>query len=419
MLSKKALISAMFVCGSLAASAQNSTNSPYTRYGLGDLSDQIFTSNAAMGGIGYGLRSNSQINPMNPASYSSVDSLSFMFDMGISLKASNYKEKDFKTNAKNSSFDYLVMQFRLHPRLGMAFGITPFSNVGYEFSVTDPVKGNEDIAVMNSFLGEGGLQNVFAGFGFKILDNLSVGANIGYFFGKQDYKTVAALSNKGDATIKYDKRRIKSYKLDLGAQYTQKLNKNSSMTLGLAYGLGHELNVTERKGMQVTDGGVYNEVNEKVFNDGYSLPHTIGAGVTYKYKNKLNVGVDYTLQKWSKAKYDNKEGMYNDRTRIAFGAEYVPNAIGRNYVSKMAYRVGAYYTSPYLKTPEGDGPKEYGVTAGFGFPLHLFQRKTMLSITGQYAKLKPSAEHLLKEDRFVVKLGITFNELWFMKWRVN
>ena len=136
MLSKKVLISALFVAGSAAVCAQTSTNSPYTRYGLGDLSDQAFANNAAMGGIGYGLRNSLNINTMNPASYSSVDSLSFMFDIGMSLKSSNYREGGINSNAKNSSFDYVAMQFRLHPRLGIAFGFTPYSTVGYKFGKT-------------------------------------------------------------------------------------------------------------------------------------------------------------------------------------------------------------------------------------------------------------------------------------------
>ena len=410
----------MFVCGSLAVSAQTSSNSPYTRYGLGDLSDQIFTNNAAMGGIGYGLRSNKHVNPMNPASYTSVDSLAFMFDAGFSLRSSNYQENGVKSNAKNSSFDYLTMQFRLHPRLGLAAGFTPFSNVGYNFAVDDKIEGSsDDVQLLNQFKGEGGLQNIFVGLGFKILDNLSVGANFGYLYGKQKYTTIATLSNGGDSSIKYDHRKINSYTITVGAQYTQALTENHSLTLGLAYGLGHNVNTLETKGIQITDGSGYNQVKEEEFHDGYSLPHTFGAGITYNYKKSLTLGLDYSLQTWSKAKYAHKEGMYNDRHRVALGAEYVPNEQGRNYLKRIAYRAGAYYTSSYLKTQVGDGPKEYGVTAGFAFPLNLYQRKTVLSITGQYAKLKPSVGSLMKEDRFVLKLGLTFNEPWFMKWRVN
>jgi len=56
------------------AFAQNGTNSPYTRYGYGILADKAFISQRGMGGIGYGLRNSQLINPMNPASFSSVDS---------------------------------------------------------------------------------------------------------------------------------------------------------------------------------------------------------------------------------------------------------------------------------------------------------------------------------------------------------
>ena len=134
MLRNKILLTALLTGSCLTAAAQltpyppqSSTNSPYTRYGLGELSDRGFANNAAMGGVGYGLRYSGHINLTNPAAYSSVDSLSFMFDIGMSLKSSNYKENGISSNAKNASFDYLAIQFRLHKRLGMAIGYTPYS----------------------------------------------------------------------------------------------------------------------------------------------------------------------------------------------------------------------------------------------------------------------------------------------------
>ena len=134
-----------------------------------------------MGGIGYGLRNSKHINVMNPASYSAVDSLSFMFDLGMSLKSSNYQENGVKAKAKNSSFDYIAMQFRLHPRLGMVVGFTPYSTVGYSFTTTTPLAGSE-YTKTSIFTGEGGLQQVFGGLGFKIRDNLSIGANFRYLY---------------------------------------------------------------------------------------------------------------------------------------------------------------------------------------------------------------------------------------------
>lgn len=419
MSSNKALFSALFIMGAVAANAQSSTNSPYTRYGLGELSDQAFAHNAAMGGIGYALRSSEQINVMNPASYSAVDSLSFMFDIGMGLKSSNYQENGYKTNAKNASFDYLAMQFRLHPRVGFAVGFTPYSNVGYKFSRTSDIENSDDVTLTNTFYGDGGLQQIFGGIGFKILDNLSIGANVGYFYGEIDYQTLATLSNGGDQTTTYNNISINSYIANFGLQYTQKLSKTDKVTLGLVYGLGHDLKSTETKGIQVTDGSSYSELTEETIKDSYGIPSTFGAGLTWQHKQNLTVGADYTLQQFENVKYDNSTDFYKNRTRIGAGIEYMPSLYGRNYLSRIRYRAGAYYSSSYMKLPEYDGPKEWGVSAGFGLPLHLFQRNTVLSITGQYVRVLPSVKGMLSENRFVLKLGLTFNEHWFMKWRVN
>lgn len=419
MSSNKALFSALFIMGTVAANAQSSTNSPYTRYGLGELSDQAFAHNAAMGGIGYALRSSEQINVMNPASYSAVDSLSFMFDIGMGLKSSNYQENGYKTNAKNASFDYLAMQFRLHPRVGFAVGFTPYSNVGYKFSRTSDIENSDDVTLTNTFYGDGGLQQIFGGIGFKILDNLSIGANVGYLYGEIDYQTLATLSNGGDQTTTYNNISINSYIANFGLQYTQKLSKTDKVTLGLVYGLGHDLKSTETKGIQVTDGSSYSELTEETIKDSYGIPSTFGAGLTWQHKQNLTVGADYTLQQFENVKYDNSTDFYKNRTRIGAGIEYMPSLYGRNYLSRIRYRAGAYYSSSYMKLPEYDGPKEWGVSAGFGLPLHLFQRNTVLSITGQYVRVLPSVKGMLSENRFVLKLGLTFNEHWFMKWRVN
>ena len=70
----------------LATSAygQSGTNSPYSQYGLGDLSDQGVGFNKGMSGVGLAFRKGNEVNIMNPASYSSVDSLSMIVDAGIS-----------------------------------------------------------------------------------------------------------------------------------------------------------------------------------------------------------------------------------------------------------------------------------------------------------------------------------------------
>ena len=128
---KKLIISSLFlgaIC--LSASAQSGTNSPYSQYGLGLLSDQSQGFNRGMNGLGIGLRSGNQVNYLNPASYSSIDSLTMLVDMGLSLQLTNFKEKGNKVNARNANFDYAVASFRLFPKFGLAAGVVPFTNIG-------------------------------------------------------------------------------------------------------------------------------------------------------------------------------------------------------------------------------------------------------------------------------------------------
>lgn len=430
--SKKIIVSALLAASCAGAWSQSSTNSPYTRYGLGDTYDMSFSNNAAMGGVGYALRSGLHINPMNPASYTTVDSLSFMFDTGMTLKSSNFEEGNYKSNAKNASFDYLAMQFRLHPRLGMAVAYTPYSTVGFNLTRTKAIE-NSDVSISNNFYGDGNLQQIMAGLGFKILDNLSVGVNAAYLFGKLEYQTVATLSNGGDMSVIYNNLTVASYNVNFGLQYTQKINKDNALTLGLAYTLGHDLNATDIHGIQVansssstTTGGSYSVVKEELTENGYGIPHIFGGGLAWQYKKNLTVEADYTLQKWEGVKYDNRTDRYMNRSKVAFGVEYLPKEYGKNYLTRIRYRAGAHYSTPYLKTPSDnphsawvDGPKEYGVSVGFGLPLNLYQQSSTLSVTGEYVHVSPSAKGLLSENRFMIKLGLTFDERWFMKFRVN
>ncbi|MDE5710097.1 MAG: hypothetical protein K2I27_02935, partial [Bacteroides sp.] len=160
------------------AVAQNNTNSPYTRYGFGQLSEQGSGNSRAMGGIAYGLRDKYQVNYANPASYTAVDSVTFILDGGISLQNTNLNDGVLKKNAKNSSFDYVTMQFRASKWAGISLGLIPYSNVGYNMGEYRDAAGNDAAsASVVSYSGEGGLHQLFIGAGFKTIKNRAVGMN--------------------------------------------------------------------------------------------------------------------------------------------------------------------------------------------------------------------------------------------------
>ena len=113
----------------------SNTLSPYSQYGIGVLADQSQSFSRGMAGLSLGVRDSKHPNVTNPASYSAVDSLTMIFDIGLSGQITSFKEGETKRNAKTADFDYAVGMFRLLPKVGACFGIIPYSNVGYNFTI--------------------------------------------------------------------------------------------------------------------------------------------------------------------------------------------------------------------------------------------------------------------------------------------
>ena len=423
MVKYKTLISVcIFMFCAFLANAQSNINTPYSRYGFGQLTDQSFGNSKAMGGIAYGLRNGLQINAANPASYSAVDSLTFLFDAGISLQNTNFNESGVKTNAKNSTLDYIAMQFRLFKGLGMTAGFLPYSTVGYNMNKTKQIGTDQygnSIKTLESYYGDGSLQQVFVGLGYNVLKNLSVGVNFSYLYGDITHTVTTTFNNSSAlSSSRGDKISVSDYKLDFGIQYTQAFGEKHKLNLGAVYSLGRDLNSEGYKYQETyTSTGISQSQKTDSVKNAFSIPQTLGIGATYVYNKKLTVGVDYTLQKWEDVQFFGEKGSFCNRTKLSVGAEYQPNAISRKYLNRVRYRVGAYYSDPYTKINNQEGAREYGVSFGFGLPL--FQSRSILNISGQYVKVSPKAKGMLEENSLRLNLGLTFNEAWFMKWRVN
>ena len=423
MLHKRLINFCLLTFLAISAVAQSGSNSPYTRYGFGQLSDQGFGNNKAMGGIAYGLRNGLQINAANPASYSAVDSLTFLFDAGMSLQNTNFKENGVKTNAKNSTVDYIAMQFRLWKRMGLTAGFLPYSIAGYNMSQTKSISTDEygnPITALYNYSGDGSIQQVFLGLGYKVFENLSIGANFSYLYGDITHSASTTFSNSNAySSVRADKLEISDYKLDFGLQYTQPFGKKHAVNLGLVYSLGHDLNGKGYYFKETYLSSSSYPVTQTVdtIKNAFSLPTTIGVGATYVYDNRLTVGLDYTLQNWEDVKFFNEEGKFLNRSKVSLGAEFLPNPISRNYLNRVRYRIGAYYSDPYTKVNNQDGAREYGVSLGFGLPL--FQSRSILNISGQFVKVDPKIKGMLEENYLKINLGLTFNDRWFMKWKVE
>ena len=435
---KKIIIScAVMGAMALPAMAQSGTNSPYSQFGLGLLSDQSQGANRGMGGVGIALRNGNRVNSLNPASYSAVDSLTMVFDASISGQITNFKEGGRKLNANNANLEYAVAAFRLAPHFGASVGLLPFSNIGYNYSSTFAINdvtgsGVANTTTIETHNGTGGLHQAYLGLGWRVFKQLSIGANFSYLWGSYDKNVTAQSSDAYVSTVtKIYSASVSSYKLDFGLQWEQALPNNNFVTLGATAGLGHKLGADPICVIANTDTQLgTSSIDTLTAKDALELPMSMGAGLSWRHSNKYVIAVDYTLQKWGKIgmpvsggsngayQYAVKDGLLLDRHKIAVGGEWTPNAYSRKYYNRMSYRLGASMATPYCKVNGVDGPKEYSVSAGFGLPVtNNYNNRSVINISGQWAR--QSLPGMITENTFRINIGINFNERWFAKWKFN
>ncbi len=426
---RKLILATLLLGTALSMNAQSGTNSPYSQYGLGVLSDQTSGFNRGMNGVGLGFHEHNQVNYLNPASYASIDSLSFIFDAGISGQITNFEESGVKKNAKNANFEYVVAGFRAFKHVGVSFGVLPFTNVGYSYSSSSKI-GNvfSDETHTTSFSGEGGLHQAYLGAGWSPFKGFSFGANIAYLWGNYSKTVYDSKSVTGAKTeTRLYSTQVNSYKLDLGAQYTARIAKKDWVTLGITYSPGHGLGASADMTQYSTDSQTsVSDTTSYSIDKAFKLPDMFGAGLMWNHNDQLKVGLDYTLQKWGDLEspdfdgktYSLRKGLYSDRSKFNLGLQYCYGERQRSFFKRIRYRAGVSYATPYFKVNGLDGPKELAVSAGFGIPVkNNYNNRSFLNISGQW--VKSSAKDLITENTFRLNIGFTFNEEWFRKWRMK
>ncbi|MDO5394422.1 MAG: hypothetical protein Q4F07_00495 [Bacteroidales bacterium] len=395
----------------LATMAQNSVISPYSRFGYGILSDNATSAQRSMGGVGYAMQSGRQTNVMNPASYAAIDSLTFLFDMGVDFTTLWSKENGHSEKNYGGGLDYITLQVPIGKHMGASVGLLPYGSTGYSF-------GSKINNGATSRSGSGSLNQLYLGFAGNPFKGFYVGFNFAYLFGtivNQDY-VVASI---GSTSLFERQMSVRDWRADIGIQYNLPITRQDEVTLGVVY--------SPRKDLHGNVYGIYYDTSvtpvvPDTVNAGdhrmkgrYSTPESWGAGLNWKHGSTLMVEADFTYQPWSKAKFGAIEHFesttFADRYRIAGGLQFTPAQRG-GYFKRINYRMGAFYNRDYI-TVRGNNVRDIGVSLGFGFPVPAF--KTIVNLGFEYRHRQAYPQALLKENYLNITLGINFNEMWFRK----
>ena len=418
---------------SMAAFAQSGTNSPYSQFGLGVLSEQSSGFNRGMNGLGLGFHEGNQVNYLNPASYARLDTLTFLFDAGISLQLTNFSEKGVKRNAKNANIEYVVAGFKAARRLGLSFGLIPFSNVGYQYSAAQALTDQPDATILtNTYTGTGGVRQAYLGIGWEPIKGLALGANMSYMWGDYNRRLINSYSDGSVNNLVHQYTiDIRSYKVDFGAQYTAKVSSKDYITLGLTFSPTHKIGGKPQL-QEILTNSQTNVSDTTSYGGDFdlNLPNFFGVGLMWNHNDKWKVGADYTLQQWSSVKFPSyetngsvssfalRDNVLTDRHKLTLGGDFCPAPFSRNFFNRIHYRAGVSYATPYIKVYGNDGPTEMSASIGFGIPIiNPYNNRSFLNVSAQW--VHSTAKNYITENVFRINVGLTFNELWFKKWKLE
>lgn len=418
------LLTAVF-SGSMAYGQKASTSSPYSRYGIGEMKGVVQPQNKAMGGIGTGVRyigMYDHINPLNPASYSALHLTTF--DAGVYGNIAELSNSSLAENSYNFAFSHMHFAFPMGRPGAIAFGMQPYSEVGYNYMVPGTI---DTMSINSVYAGEGGTTKAYLGYGVKINDNFSVGVNAAYLFGTLTHvRSIEYPNEVGSLNGREDRDNyINGFSFDYGAQYHTLLNDRLSLVIGLGGTAGSSLNsksnlLTIRTPSSVSDGTDNLPVDTISFSEGLSqkieLPFEYRLGFSLSSGSNWLVGADFNYGTWSNYKIGGNSGGLQDSYGVAVGGQFMPDPTSVRYFNLVDYRLGVKYNKTAIQLGAQD-IDQVAITFGFGFPLpslfgSSFYKINFSTELGQMGKI---SNDLVRERYANFSLGFTLNDRWFRR----
>ena len=402
--------------------------SPYSIYGIGDLSKEGTAYNKSMGGVGIANRNNRFINIQNPAAVTARDSLAFMADFGLVQNNTVYRQGDLKSAHNTFNIYDFVMTFPIYKSSAFKVGITPYSDMGYDFSSieTNPEIIGKTGNITYDSNGSGSVYQAFLGAGVTFWKRLSVGADVIYYFGNldkitnMDYSDASyrSLNSGSDLTVRGVTGKF-------GLQYEQKLGGNVSMVIGATYKMGTKMSGYSTNYRFANQSSVSDTLKYSVdtlSKTGVRFADEIGIGIAVKGGDKWSAEFDYIRSDWRGTGIDKAPGfavsgqsVFTSTVSQSFraGFEIVPNRNDiRYYFKTCSYRMGFYYDQAYYKM-DGNNVNSMGITLGMTLPVFKLYNGISLGVDiGQRASTR---NNMIRERYATFNIGFNIHDIWFRK----
>ncbi len=427
---------------SSCAYAQTGTSSPYSFYGIGSLKFKGTVENRSMGGISVYLDS-IHVNLRNPAAYAGKnieaspfnnESRPVKFTVAATMSDVTLKGNSGEAKTNSSTVDYLALSVPIG-KFGFGFGLLPYTSVGYKL---DDI--NDDDNLVNRYSGEGGVNKVFAGFGYQLSDKLSIGVDFNYNFGNiQNTAIEVVYTPEGDVVQyqvrEYNRSDLRGLNLNFGLAYKTMISDKLELSATATYSPESKLKSENTRAFSTVslDGSTFEVTriwntldadleSQNLSNTELTLPSQLSFGAGLCKPNSWFVGAEYTMQNtsdFSNPIFNNEISTFENASQFAVGGFYIPNYNAfSGYFKRVVYRAGFNFANTGLVIKD-ESIKEFGISFGLGLPVgnrSLFSNANLGLEFGQRGTTK---QNLIQENFINFNVSLSLNSRWFQKRKYN
>jgi len=392
---RKIIITILAICtSSTIIVAQNTTNSPTSMFGIGELSTGNGGQYSGMGGAGIALRGSSFLNISNPASLTELDSLKFTFEAGIIGAYKKYTQSGISNNSTVGNVNNIGIGCRVLPHWYSAISLSPVSSVGYAVTLDQQVEGSPGSTISSYFEGEGGLSKISFSNAFLISKRLSIGVNLSYITGK-----ITETETQSSAIVTETSSKNTLY-ADMGVQYKLPIDRDRSFVLGASYGYSQPLSQDNNLTFSSSTGS--STLDRSISTVKQYMPQFYGVGLAY-ISLKWIFTADYKYVEWSRMQSSQSIINYSDQKDLKAGISYV---IGNPYKNPVKLMLGAGISDSYVII-NNNKSQNYFVSTGLGLTL---RNKNILSLGVKYGDQTSVDMGMPRDKSISLYFNLSFNE---------
>jgi hypothetical protein len=416
----KKIIVSICLLFSLAIFAQESTSSPYSFYGIGDIKFKGSVENRSMGSISV-LPDSIHINIQNPAQLACLKLTGLA--LGGTYANTKSKTETQEAKARRTSLDYMIVGIPVG-KVGIGFGLIPYSSVGYKIGRTAYVTNNNNDtirSIISRYNGIGGVNKVFLGFGYRLTKNINIGGDLQYNFGTIETKSLQYQTDLQYGSRENNVSDLRGVNFDLGITYQTKVNSKYSFFSSLAYTPEAVLTSGNTRNIEivlVTSSSVrpVETQNIGVADTKIKLPSKLSFGSGFGQVKKWLVGGEITFLQnsvMSNRFTDINGATFENSVRYSLGGFFIPNYNSySSYYKRMVYRGGLRYENTGLVIQD-KSITDFAANIGLGIPLS--GTFTNINIGLEIGKRGTKYYNLVEENYINISVGLSLSDKWFVK----